>query len=807
MLRGLPNARLSGEIAACRDLLDRPHDDSGRAEHPEDWLARADGRVAIATLSASDWGAFDLALLRDAGEARALAYPVPRTGGARTNAPLKLTMNAELQPRLRAALNETLPEWMVPSHFIVLDQLPLTPNGKLDRSALPSPSGPTRAARDRTPPESTTELAVAAVWRELLRVDELSVDDDFFELGGHSLLATQAIARIRAALSVEPPLRVIFEHSTLRALSRWIDEAATPARATAPPGAIPSAPRDHDLPLSLAQERIWFIDRLEPGTPAYNVPNALRLEGRLDQTALARALDQIVLRHVTLRTRFHEGAEGPLQSIEPVANFHLEPEEVAGENLEARIAEARRRVAAEAIHPFDLTRGRLLRARLLRLGSDDHVLVLVAHHIATDGWSMGVLVRELSALYRDLREGREPLLPSLPLSYLDWALWQRRELNDREIERQLDYWRGTLRGVEPLALPADLARPAHPSGRGDSLELNLDPSVVARARQLARSEGATLHMLLLAAYAALLRRVAGQGDIAIATPVAGRPRAELEELVGFFVNTLPLRLNLRGNALSFRQLLARVKESALSAYAHQDVPFEQMVAAVEPERDTSRNPIFQTLFALHNLPFGELELPGLSLRSFEFTPMTAQFEVEISLFEIEGNVAGRLHWSTDLFRRDTMERLAASFTRLLDAFTQEPDHALDDVPLLTAEEASWALRMGEGEARAIEPMERSLVELFQASVARDPSATALELGGVALSYGELDHRSTQLAAALRARGLGAERRAALLLARGFDLVIALWRCGKTGAAYVPLDPDYPAEAPRLDAGNMPISSL
>jgi amino acid adenylation domain-containing protein len=794
LLRGVPNARIAGDVAAARALAGPEPElrEAPAAAHPDDVaaLGGAQGYTGIARLSPDGEELFDVAFTRRAtgSPAETPAFPaLPGDGPHRlTNAPVRATIAGTLAPALRELAAARLPEFMVPSAFVVLDELPLTASGKIDRRALPAGAALPAAAGARVPPRTAMERAVAGAWCDVLRVERVGATDNFFDLGGHSLLATQVISRLRSALGVEVPLRVIFESPTVEKLGRWIESARAPAEAGGP---IRHLDRAGPMPLSFAQQRLWFIDRLEPGIAAYNIPNAIRLQGDLDVPALSRAMGEIVRRHESLRTRFVEGPEGPGQVIDAT----LPPPWVV-EALEASPdpeARARRIVTEEAMRPFDLARGPLLRGRLLRLGPRDHVLSLVVHHIVADGWSMGLLVRELGKLYEAYSRAADSPLAELPIQYADWASWQRAWLEEGEHERQLAYWRRELADVPPLLLPTDRSRPSHPSYSGAALDVILAAPLVERLGSLARSEGATLHMVLLAAFAATLSRWSGQDDITVGTPVAGRTRQEVEPLIGFFVNTLAIRTRLAGRNLTYRQLVGRIRETALGALAHQEVPFERVVEAVRPERDTSRNPIFQALFALHNMPLGHLALPGLTVGSFDFAAGTAQFDVEMSLFEVEGTLAGRLQWSTDLFEPETMQRFAEHFRRFVELAAGDPDLVLRKAPILS--EAERALLVGRPEpGLGLGEIEPTLVGVFEAQVDARGAAPALRVGGREISYALLDSAANRLARRLMRCGVGRGARVGVFLERGADLITAVLAILKAGAAYVPLDPAYPA---------------
>ncbi|HEU4562015.1 MAG TPA: condensation domain-containing protein, partial [Longimicrobium sp.] len=511
---------------------------------------------------------------------------------------------------LRAHVRRSLPEYMLPAAYVFLDALPLTPNGKLDRKALPASDY--ASAEDRyVAPRTRVEDVLAGIWAEVLRLERVGVEESFFELGGHSLLATRIVSRVRERFGVELPLRALFEGPTVAEMAGRVDEMRRAELPVLPP-VVPTG-RAGTLPLSFAQERLWFLDRLEPGSAVYNMPVAWRLGGVLDGAALEHALGEIVRRHEVLRTTFMEVDGSPVQAVAPFGGFTLRVDDLSGLGEADREAALGRRASEEARHPFDLSVGPLFRAALLRLGAEDHVLLLSMHHIVSDGWSMGVLFRELSALYAADREGGASPLAELPLQYADYAVWQREQLAGEVLERQLAYWRARLAAApELLELPTDRPRPPVQTYRGATVPVNFSPELLERLRALGRSEGATLYMTLLGAFQVLLSKYAGSEDVVVGSPIAGRTRKEVEELIGFFVNTLVLRTDLSGDP-SFREVLRRARGVTLGAYEHQEVPFERLVAELQPERSLSHSPLFQVMFALQNAEGRGGDLPGLEV--------------------------------------------------------------------------------------------------------------------------------------------------------------------------------------------------
>jgi len=688
------------------------------------------------------------------GEPRLVAYVVGRDGDA---------------GRLRDALGATLPEYMVPSAFVFLDALPLTPNGKLDKRALPAPDA-SRAAAPYVAPSTPLEELLVTIWQAILAVPRVGVHDGFFDLGGHSLLATRIVSRLRAAVGIELPLRAIFDHPTVAALAAAIERSRHSAEAL--PDLVP-APRDGSpMPLSFAQERMWFLDQLEPENAAYNLPAALRLLGPIDEDALERAFRALIARHESLRTAFVVVDGVPVQRVLPQVPFRV-----------ARGAFAESAIVAEAARPFDLTAPPLLRATLLVIGPDEHVLLVTMHHIVSDGWSLAIFVRELAALYR----GDE--LAPLTVQYVDYAHWQRRWLEGGELERQLAYWKRELDGVPPLELPLDRPRPPVQTFRGDRVRFAFSPGLTADLKALGHRHGASLFMVLLAAFQALLARYSGQHDVVVGTPIANRTRAEIEPLIGLFVNTLALR-SVIDERDTYRALLDRVRQTTLGAFAHQHLPFEKLVDALQPERDLSRTPIFQVMFVVRNAASGDVVSPDLTIIALPPAEVRAQFDLTCT-FEDGDALSGALDFNTDLFERRTIERMAGHLERLLVALSQAPEATLSTLAFLDPGERAELLTHGTG--RSFERTPPGVLDLFEERAARHPDLIAVTFGRTALTVGQLDARANRLASHLGDRGIGTESRVGLAMVRSLDLVVAILGVLKAGAAYVPIDPDYPLE--------------
>ncbi|HBO0923780.1 TPA: pyoverdine non-ribosomal peptide synthetase PvdD, partial [Pseudomonas aeruginosa] len=664
-----------------------------------------------------------------------------------------------LRESLRESLKRHLPDYMVPAHLMLLERMPLTVNGKLDRQALPQPDASLSQQAYRAP-GSELEQRIAAIWSEILGVERVGLDDNFFELGGHSLLATRVISRVRQEQQLDASLKALFERPVLEAFAQGL-ERTTDAVST-----IPLADRQQPLALSFAQERQWFLWQLEPESAAYHIPSALRLRGRLDVDALQRSFDSLVARHETLRTRFRLEGGRSYQQVQPAVSVSIEREQFGEEGLIERIQ-------AIVVQPFDLERGPLLRVNLLQLAEDDHVLVLVQHHIVSDGWSMQVMVEELVQLYAGYSQGLDVVLPALPIQYADYALWQRSWMEAGEKERQLAYWTGLLGGEQPvLELPFDRPRPARQSHRGAQLGFELSRELVEAVRALAQREGASSFMLLLASFQALLYRYSGQADIRVGVPIANRNRVETERLIGFFVNTQVLKADLDGR-MGFDELLAQARQRALEAQAHQDLPFEQLVEALQPERNASHNPLFQVLFN-HQSEIRsvtpEVQLEDLRLEGLAWDGQTAQFDLTLDIQEDENGIWASFDYATDLFDASTVERLAGHWRNLLRGIVANPRQRLGELPLLDAPERRQTLSEWNPAQREC-AVQGTLQQRFEEQVRQWPQAVALILDEQRLSYGELNARANRLAHCLIARGVGADVPVGLALERSLDMLV------------------------------------
>ncbi|HYG65818.1 MAG TPA: amino acid adenylation domain-containing protein, partial [Thermoanaerobaculia bacterium] len=689
---------------------------------------------------------------------------------------------------LRAALRERLPDYMAPSAFVRLDALPLNPNGKVDRKALPAPER-SAGAEGYLAPRTPVEEILAGIWAELLGLERVGADGNFFELGGHSLLATRVTSRLRDTLGIELPLSDVFEASSLADLAARVEAARRDGTQASSPPIVP-APREGALPLSFAQERLWFIDQLEPGSPLYNIAAALQARGPLDSGVLARTLGEIVRRHEALRTAFAELAGEPVQVIQPARPFLLPVVDLSALPESVREDLARTLAAAETGRPFDLSRGPLMRALLLRLGEADHAVVLTMHHIASDGWSMGILVREVAALYPAFAAHRPSPLPELPVQYADFSVWQRSWLHGEVLEQEIDFWRQRLAGLPPLLeLPTDHPRPAVQSFRGAERTVRVPAGLTRRLEALARQEGATLFMVLLAGFQALLARHGGQDNLAVGSPVAGRNRLETEGLIGLFVNTLVLRGDLTG-APKFSDLLGRVRETALAAYLHQDVPFEKLVEELAPERSLAHTPLFQVMFTLQSFAFQRIDLPGLSFSPLAVETTTVKFDLEVTVVETGDGLSAHFAFASDLFDPTTILRLSGHLLMLLETVAADPERRPGELSLLSEGEHHQLQSEWNAEPALVAP---GVVELFAAQVRRAPDAVAVALAGseVSFTYRELDRRAGLLAEGLRALGVGPEVPVGLCIEHGPELAAAVLGIFRSGGAYVPLDPAQP----------------
>jgi amino acid adenylation domain-containing protein len=702
----------------------------------------------------------------------------------------------ELEPgSLRRYMRQQLPEYMVPQAFVLLRELPLTASGKVDRGALPAPGQSREVTAGYVAPRSKVEEVVAGIWQEVLQLERVGVADNFFELGGHSLLATQVIARAQKAFGLEIALRSLFEWPTVRGLGEQIEQLMV-AGERVEWLALERVARDGALPLSFAQQRLWFLEQLEPQRATYNIPTAVRLSGSLNLKALEQALSEVMRRHEGLRTTFEMVDGQPAQVIHPAAPARLLLIDLSHLPESEREREARQLVVGEASCPFALAAGPLLRMKVAQLATDEHILLLTMHHIISDGWSMGVLVRELTTLYHCFANELPSPLPELPIQYADYALWQRQRLQGPFLEQQLSYWREQLQGAPALlSLPLDRPRPALHSHRGARHNFALSEELTSGLGELSRSAGATLFMSLLGAFQLLLKRYSGERDVVVGTPIAGRLRRETEGLIGFFVNTLVLRVQI-DEERSFRELLGEVKETALGAFGHQEVPFEKLVEELDPVRSMSYAPLFQVMFVFQSALQG-VEPAGAAAATWtasmlETESATAKFDLTLSVRETEAGMIGTWEYCSDLFAGESIARMAAHFVKVLEAAVNDPEQPLSRLSLLSAAEEEQLLREFNLTSAPELCAPACLHQLFEAQAVLRPGAIAVVCEQERLTYGELERQANQLAHYLVARGVGAEAVVGIVMSRSAAMVVTVLAVLKAGGAYLAIDAGTPA---------------
>lgn len=779
--RFVPDPFRPGRLYRTGDLV------RSRLDGALEFVGRVDDQVKLRGFRI-ELGEIEAVLLAHHGVVQAIAVLREDRPGDRRLVAYLVAGSALSVPELREHLSARLPAYMQPAAIVLLDALPLNANGKVDRDALPLPERERpELKRSYIAPETPLEAAVVEVFGEVLGFQRVGVHDHFFrDLGGHSLLATQAISRLCELVDADVPLRRLFEHPTAAELARAI-EVQLPRGPHAPDEA---PARRETVPLSYAQRRLWFLAQLSPDSPFYNVPAALRIRGGVDGDALERALQEIVHRHEVLRTTFASQRGEPVQRVAPALHLALERidlSRLSGLPRDQRDREVASLTSETARRPFDLEHGPLIRAELLRLSDDEHVLLITLHHIISDGWSLSVLFRELAAIYRAILRNEPCPLPPLPRQYASYAEEQRAWLAGDLQRQQLEYWTGRLAGLKALRLPLDHPRPPMATYRGARCHAAWSAELCQALRQLGAAHECTLFMTLLAAWTVLLHRYSGQDDIAVGCPIANRHRGGTEEMIGFFVNTLVLRVDLAGEP-SFRVLLERVRARALEAYAHQDLPFELLVEELRPERSLNRNPLFQVMFQLQNLPVGRDA--GADDDEWALSPDrgTATFDLAFDLWESGSALRGMLEYSTDVFDRASVERMLDHFTRLLQAAVNLPEAPISSLPLLSPDEVERQLAADPaGEAEPALPVHLAFVTRARAC----PDAPAVITGGRVWTYGELDARSAALAATLHARGVAVGSVVAVQLDSGPELVVTLLGVLRAGCSYLPLEPRVP----------------
>ncbi|WP_250855347.1 non-ribosomal peptide synthetase, partial [Anabaena sp. PCC 7938] len=678
---------------------------------------------------------------------------------------------------------------MIPSAFVVLESFPLTTNGKIDCRSLPAPNF-ADSGSNYVAPRTPTEEIIAHIWSQVLKIETIGIDDNFFELGGHSLLATQVISRIRQSFNLEIPLYLLFEFPTIAQISEQI--GITKQTDDVLVAAITPRQQQENLPLSFAQQRLWFLDKLKPNSSAYNIAYRLKILGSLNINILEQSLYEIIQRHEILQTNFVVVNGQPTQVITHNFDFNLPIIDLQSLPDFQRETEAEKIAKQEAEKSLNLAEDTLFRIQLLRLSPEDNLLLINIHHIIFDGWSFRVLFEELKALYTAYCQDLTSPLRQLPIQYADFTLWQRQWLTGEVLESQLNYWKRQLGGTLPvLELPTDRPRPQVQTYAGATKFFIFSKELTASLKSLCQEEGVTLFMTLLTAFKILLCRYSGQKDVIVGTPIAGRNRREIEVLIGFFVNTLALRTDL-GEHRSFRELLSRVRRVCLEAYTHQDVPFEQLVEVLQPERNLSHTPIFQVMFALQNALMGELQLPNLTVTALEALVQTAKFDLTLSMSERNGQLIGEWEYNTDLFDGSTIERMIQHFQMLLSGILAAPHQCIWELPLITEKEKHQLL-IEWNQTQTDYHQDQCIHQLFEEQVERTPDAVAVVFEQVQLTYRELNKRANQLANYLQTLGVKAEVLVGICTERSLEMIVGILGILKAGGAYVPLDIVYPQE--------------
>ncbi|MEO7583967.1 MAG: amino acid adenylation domain-containing protein [Ferruginibacter sp.] len=682
-------------------------------------------------------------------------------------------------------LKKNLPDYMVPSLWVEIKSLPLTPNGKVDKRALPNPDLSQLSMKEFVAPRNTTEAALTVIWKQLLGIEKVGVNDNFFELGGHSLLATRTVSLIRKKLEVELSIKDLFIHPTVALLAAHIATQNIGVRLPA----ITMQSRPQNIPLSFSQERLWFFDKLEGSLP-YHLPAVLRLKGNLNREALALALQQIINRHEVLRTVIREEDGQGYQLVQESNGWQLNLED--GSSYNDNQANLKLYIQQLINHPFNLAADHMLRAHLVKLSEADHILVVTMHHIASDGWSVSVLVKEVVELYSATIEQRDSVLVPLEIQYADFAIWQRNHLQGILLEKKLGYWKEKLQGVAALQLPVDYQRPAVQSNRGGIHLFTIENEVKDQLQLLSQHENVTLFMTLLAVFNVLLHRYSGQQDICVGIPIAGRQHQEVEALIGFFINTLALRSDLDNN-LSFKELLQQVKQTTLDAYDHQEVPFEKVVESVVKDRDMSRSPLFQVMFMFQNTP----EVPQLKLGDLELSGETSEhlnskYDLTLTVTETAAGLRCCVEYCTDLFKEATIIRMMEHFTQLIQSIMAAPAQKLDALPMMAESEKQYLLN-DFNQTAIVYPADKSIVDLFEEQVLKMPENVAVVFEEQQLSYRQLNAKANQFAHYLLSKGVQPETLVPICIERSSEMMIGILGIMKAGAAYVPIDPEYPAD--------------
>ena len=699
------------------------------------------------------------------------------------NAPAQTAAIAKLGPVLQQYLRQELPEYMVPAAIMVLPAWPLTPNGKIDRKSLPAPER--RSNDDYRAPRTPLEEVLCKIFAEILLLERIGLDDNFFDLGGHSLMATRLVARVRAEMGIELPLRMVFDSPTVGKLATQMDKTEKPQEA------LTRQRRTVNLPLSFSQQRLWFIDQLKGTSSEYNAPEAFRLRGQLDIQALCLAINTIVERHESLRTRFCQVEGEPAQVIQSTLKIDIPVEVLSALDCAGQQAKVAEALLHEWNEPFDLTRGPLLRVKLLKLGDHDHVLLRTFHHIVSDAWSLGVFNHELMVLYEAFHEGRANPLEPLPVQYADFAMWQRQILSEDSLGPHLEYWKKQLAGVpEQLALPKDRQRTSRQTYAAELYLAEMSETCLEHLKQLNQASQTTLYMSLLAAFAFLLHRYTGQEDIVIGSPVANRRETQTERLIGFFVNSLVLRVRVSPEE-SFRNLLWTVRSTTLESYEHQDLPFERLVEELSPRRSLNITPIYQVVFALQNAPLEKQKLQGLEIERLRGDKLRVRFDLELHASESNGGIKFSWVYNRDLFDRWRIEQLARHYLQIIQRVVEQPDIPLARLSMMNAQECSLLLE--ERGETGLRLDETTVMALFEVQAMESPGAIAIICKNEQVTYGELNRRANQLAHHLQKLGAGPDFPIGICVTRSVEMVLSVLAVLKAGGAYVPLDPHYPTE--------------
>ncbi|WP_419588969.1 condensation domain-containing protein, partial [Thiolapillus sp.] len=691
--------------------------------------------------------------------------------------------NQEIESsRIKSTLSQHVPDYMIPVAFKTLESIPLTPNGKVDKKALAKLDVEIQSSKEYVAPRNETEEKLAKIFEEVLNVKKVGIHDNFFELGGHSLLATQLVSRIRSEAGIELPLKELFGAPTIENLYQYLQihgEKSTLSK-------IPLVKDRDTLTLSYAQERLWFLDKFEEGnSTAYHMPEVLKLEGTVNKEALHQALTTIVNRHEALRTNFVEKDKRALQHIGDANGFILEEIRCKESSVQTKIKET-------LSVPFNLKSDSLFKAVLYTINKETHYLLVNMHHIISDGWSIGILVQEFVTLYTAYTNKQENPLPPLEIQYADYAAWQKEYLGGEVLEEKLNYWKEILGGIEPLALPTTYSRPAIQSNKGNHIGFSINKEITNKLNALSKKYDGTLFMTLLSSFGLLLHKYSGQEELIIGSPIANRNRSEIEPLIGFFVNTLALKQDFSADK-KFSTVLQQTKEHTLSAYDHQDVPFEKIVDALDIPRDSSRSPLFQVMFVLQNNPENNnLELPGLKIEGVEFENLTSKFDLTMDITEINGELHGSLEYATDLFSKEYIESMIEHFKILLEVIVKDETQAISKYPLLTQQEEQQLL-VEYNDTKVDYPKDKCIHQLFEEQVKLNPNNIAVVYEDEKLTYKELNAKSNQLAHYLLEQGVTPDSLVAICVERSLDMMIGLLAILKAGGAYVPIDPSYPED--------------